>query len=288
MTTIEEGAIILCKAIQTALDEQKGLLIGRLGTVEYDVVTGKPSWSVLERNAGVFPTPSPQWIKSYKEALREADILATGWYAPMAAGEQTLLRSLGWTKQQVKLRSLEPYYVEPADRWTRFLKGQDVCVVNAFASTMHAQVQKGGLRLWGSLQAESLLPSSTRWHFVKTGYAPVLAQGRATWMDATGEEINSWEEAIEAVVNAVLETEARIVLIGCGGLGMILAARLKRAGKICVMLGGAVQVLFAVKGMRWQHHEVISKFWTPDWVWPAPDETPAGASSVEGGCYWKT
>ena len=288
MTTIEEGAILICSAIQNALQTNSGLLIGRLGTVEYECVaspTASAPWSVLERNAGVFPTPASTWCKAYKEALQKADCLATGWYAPMASGEQHLLRSLGWSGHQVKLRSLEAYYVEASDRWTKLLEDQDVCVVSSFAETMAKQVKKGN-HIWGSLQTASLLPSSTRWSFVRTGYAPSLAQGRATWLEATGEEINSWEEAVEATVKQILATKARIILIGCGGLGMILASRLKQEGRICIMMGGAIQVLFGVKGMRWRHHEVISKFWNSEWVWPSVEETPAGSETVEGSCYW--
>lgn len=105
-------------------------------------------------------------------------------------------------------------------------------------------------------------------------------------MDAAGEEINSWEEAVEYVVKEVLKTDSNVVLIGCGGLGMIIGARLKAAGKMCIVMGGAVQVLFGVKGMRWKYHEVISKFWNEEWVWPLSEETPAGSEEVEGGCYW--
>ena len=295
--SIEDGANRICYAIKKALRSDKGLLVGRLGTVEYEVVSGHASqapWKTLERNAGIFPCPAEGWRTQYMTAIQAADVLATGWYAPMAAGEQRLLEELGWKGEQVKLRSLEPYYVEPVDRWTQLLENQDVCVVSAFSDTIRRQVQKGYAGIWGPLNGLSLLPSSTRWSFVKTGYAPSLAQGRATWMEAacltlrSDEEINSWEDAVKYMEEAVLATNAKIVLIGCGGMGMILAERLKRAGKICIVMGGAIQVLFGVKGMRWKSHEVISRFWNTEWVWPSIEETPAGALQVEGACYWSS
>jgi hypothetical protein len=52
------------------------------------------------------------------------------------------------------------------------------------------------------------------------------------------------------------------------------------------VLGGATQVLFGIKGKRWETHDVISKFWTDAWVWPSLEETPGGAGDIEGGCYW--
>lgn len=280
MEEIIKGAGKVCEL----LEKGEPCLIGRFGTVEYEVASGGNSWNVLERNAGIFPAGDSSWRAAYLEGIASADLLATGWYAPMAAGEQGLLQQLGWKGQQIKLRSLEPYYV--VDRWTRLLANKKVCIVSSFAETMAKQVKKGGSRIWGEVNGETLLPSSTQWSFVRTGYAPVLAKGRATWMEAAGEEINSWQEAVEYVVREVLKTEAKIVLIGCGGLGMILGKRLKEAGKMCIVLGGAVQVLFGVKGMRWKHHEVIGRFWNEEWVWPSLEETPAGSEEVEGGCYW--
>ena len=67
---------------------------------------------------------------------------------------------------------------------------------------------------------------------------------------------------------------------------MSIGARLKEAGKICVVLGGATQVLFGIKGNRWEKHPVISGFWGDSWVWPSEEETPLGAGKVEEGCYW--
>jgi 2-polyprenyl-6-methoxyphenol hydroxylase-like FAD-dependent oxidoreductase len=84
-----------------------------------------------------------------------------------------------------------------------------------------------------------------------------------------------------------MKSGAEICIIGCGGLGMILGAELKRRGLQCIVLGGATQVLFGIKGRRWATHDVISKFWTDAWVWPSLEETPGGAATIEGGCYWE-
>jgi hypothetical protein len=85
---------------------------------------------------------------------------------------------------------------------------------------------------------------------------------------------------------AVLKSGAQIVLIGCGGLGFPLAQRLKKAGKIVIVLGGAIQVLFGIRGERWKTHSVISQFWNKYWVYPSAAETPNGCLSVENACYW--
>ena len=68
---------------------------------------------------------------------------------------------------------------------------------------------------------------------------------------------------------------------------MLIGSELKQRGVIAIVLGGATQVLFGIKGMRWATHSVISEFWNEAWVWPKQSETPLGASSIEGACYWE-
>ena len=275
-----EGSLIIKKAIEDALGTS-GLLVGRFGTIEFDVLwtwskgskTLRPDMlSVLERNAGVFGGSNHirNWCTEYEAAIRASDILATGWYEPMRVREQKFLE--GFTGKQVALRSLEPYYWPADAQWSRVIRGK-VCVVSSFADTIMSQVKKDIF--------PGMFASDVEWSTVRTGYAPSLALGRASWAD----DPSSWEDCVKGVVDEVLAIDPRVVIIGCGGLGMIIGARLKAAGKICLVLGGATQVLFGIKGQRWANHE-LSKFWGPDWVWPGVSETPGGASQVERGCYW--
>jgi hypothetical protein len=83
----------------------------------------------------------------------------------------------------------------------------------------------------------------------------------------------------------VLKTGPHIVLLGCGGLAMPLAARLKRHGIVAIVLGGAIQLLFGIKGRRWDNHDFIPTLYN-DWIYPSESEIPGAASDIEGGCYW--
>ena len=65
-----------------------------------------------------------------------------------------------------------------------------------------------------------------------------------------------------------------------------LAAHAKQSGKLAIHMGGATQILFGIKGRRWDDHDVISRLYNDSWVRPQPREVPARAMTVEGGCYW--
>jgi hypothetical protein len=289
---VVQGAKMICESFVT----ENPFFIGRNGTIETEVAyfwlmhrngpAEKLPYPIaqrecIEKNAGVFPTTDEsldRWCEAYVEALGYLNCCAAGWYAPTATKEKALLDGYARsTCYRCPLRSLEPYYVPTGFRWTQQLKGRKVCVVSSFAETMEKQL---GKPIWTGLHADLL--DGPQWSFVRTGYAPLVAQGRAGW--PTG--CDSWEQAVEYIVWEVEATGAEVAVIGCGGLGMVLAGRLRKKGISCIVLGGAIQVLFGIKGRRWATHSVISGFWNDAWVSPAADEVPGGAASVEGGCYW--
>lgn len=294
-TQIQTGASMICTLVQSALHDKGGLLVGRNGTIEFQTVMATLSdsstflmSSTLENNAGIFhergDMPSveksiDEWVQEYMMANAEADVMAAGWFGPTASAELEYLDSCNPNVVKVPLRSLEPYYCPAQNRWTNLLVGQKVCVVSSFVDTMVEQL-KQKKNIWS--EWETLLPDGVEWCFVRSYYPPSVAQGVADWPQG----IVCWQDALDYLETKVLESEADIVLIGCGGLGMPLGYRLKRHGKIAIVMGGAIQVLFGIKGGRWKSHPIISKFWNASWVSPKVSETPKGARTVEGACYW--
>jgi hypothetical protein len=229
-------------------------------------------------NAGIFPEAIvPVWREISIDATSDSDILATGWYEPLKVAEQFSLKEWNCKAIQIPLRSLEPYYVPSEERWTRLLKGQTVSVVSCFTQTMAGQLEN-----LDKLFPSEVFPSDINWNWVQTGHPPRLAKGFNEWPSYIKNSI----DAVEWIVSEVVRQGSRFALIGCGGIGMLVALKLKERGVIAIVLGGAIQVLFGIKGRRWENHSVISKFWNEHWVSPSEAETPAGCSAIEGGCYW--
>lgn len=292
---IAQGASEIYSAIERALLRKEGLLIGRNGTIEletlfYKLHQSKPFQEYplgitqrLERNAGIFPSTKSyidRWVFKMVETIRNCDVLVTGWYKPLEQQEIQLLENLNTNAPRIPLRSLEPYYVEPEKRWTHLLAGQKVAIVNSFAETALQQIQKRE-EIW-PVETDSLLPANVDWIPIVTGYAPSLAEGQAEWPS----DVHSWDVAVTYVVKKVRESGARIALIGCGGMGMVIGSELKKYGIVSIVLGGAIQVLFGIKGNRWASHSVIQHFWNDAWVYPQKKETPMNPWMIENGCYW--
>ena len=290
--SVTNGNRILYHAILKSLKDGKGCLIGRHGTLELTTLlqtihnaslVDENRMKLLELHAGVFPRTTESvanWIVNYWEASEATDVIAAAWYKPLAFAEWSYLDKYNPKAIRIPLRSIEPYYCKPVDRWTRALEGQKVCVVSSFTETIQQQLSIAD-SIWHD-NRETILPELVEWSFVRSYYSPALANGRCEWPKT----IQSCEEAIQYLENEVLATEAKIVLLGCGGLAMPLAHRLKKKGRIAIVMGGAIQVLFGIKGRRWENHDVISRLWNAAWITPRLDETPVGADKIEGGCYW--
>lgn len=281
-----ESAVAISKGIEKALEEKKGFIVGRNGTIELQVLCSPGFFSnqllILEKNAGVFPaleTSVRTWKSFTEDAICKSDFLAAGWYPPLAEQENQLLLHLKTKASLIPLRAIEPYYVPFVYRWTNLLEGRRVAIVSSFAKTCMSQLQKKK-EIWPD-GWDSLLPDAT-YIPVPTGYSSSIACGTAEWPA----NITTWVDACKYVVDKCCTENADIVLIGCGGLGMPIARALKEKGKICIVMGGAIQVLFGIKGRRWANHEIISQFWNDAWVWPSLEETPAAAHLIENSCYW--
>jgi UDP-arabinose 4-epimerase len=54
-----------------------------------------------------------------------------------------------------------------------------------------------------------------------------------------------------------------------------------------IAMGGGSQLLFGLKGHRWDTHSVLSKLYNKNWMYPLEEDTPENAKTIEmGGPYW--
>lgn len=58
-------------------------------------------------------------------------------------------------------------------------------------------------------------------------------------------------------------------------------------GKKAVHIGGGMQIMFGIRGKRWDENPMTTSMYNDAWVYPSEDETPKGADMVEDACYWR-
>ena len=103
------------------------------------------------------------------------------------------------------------------------------------------------------------------------------------------DRFETWFDALEWMEEEALNIDFDVAIIGCGAYGLPLSARLKEAGKQTIHLGGAVQILFGIKGKRWveeDRFQYVRDWFNDSWVFPQEKDIPRRAKEVEGGIYW--
>lgn len=284
--------------IRTVLDSSNPKMVARFGSVEldsglYPYVLSKP---LLERyrlflhrkisflhqdkgyasaimkpfcnNAGFFPDDVSLLEKFSKLMQMDAAIMdcccCCDW-----ENEDLFADIYSPSIRFARLEDMEPYdYAEP---WSKSLAGKKVLVVHPFAKSIESQYARREL-LW---ENPDVLPAFE----LKTIKAvQTIAGEKAPFKD--------WFEALEYMKAQMDAIDYDVAIIGCGAYGFHLAAHAKRTGHKAIHLGGATQILFGIKGKRWEGLPAVSKFFNEYWVNPSPEETPKHNERVEGGCYW--
>lgn len=232
----------------------------------------------MQRWSGFYP-PTPQKVaefcKMVIEDSRLVDVLGC-W----AWGEKRMLPYLQDAKF-VHLRSLEPFWAEKT--WTRALQGKRVLVVHPFANSILKQYE----RRTQLFENPDILPDFKTFEVIRAVQS--LGEGDSRFQD--------WFEALKWMEDEIDQHEYDVCLIGCGAYGFPLAAHIKRKGKQAIHLGGALQLLFGIKGKRWEDPNYGVKAWginpgcyssliNSSWIGPIDDEKPLNAGKVEDACYW--
>ena len=99
-------------------------------------------------------------------------------------------------------------------------------------------------------------------------------------------EFQDWFEALDSMKKQINKTDFDIAIIGAGAYGFPLAAHIKRIGKKAVHMGGMTQMLFGIKGNRWEGEKKYQHLFNEYWIKPSKNETPQNKDVVENATYW--
>lgn len=273
----QEGNDLLARSIH------KPAAIGKIGAGEMAALrhywrradsTGHcESWGWEAKNlyriAGVYP-PEPRifsrFCKTYAETLTHLDVLAV-WFN---FGENAARLRLAPKAALMELDALEPYYHDQP--WSQHLAGKRVLVISPFAETIQVQYQRRQ-EVW-RVKPE-LLPDFQ----LLTLPTPLSAF-------LTTPLYPDWFAALDAMCEKMSSIEFDVAIVGAGAWSLPLAAHAKSLGACAIHLGGGTQILFGIKGGRWDTNPRITAFFSEAWTRPAPSETPQEVRKIEGGCYW--
>ncbi len=234
--------------------------------------TPPPWWDAafldqMELHPGFYP-PTPALIAQFVDRML-ADLPLVDVLGSWLPGER-LLASRGLPKVRVPLPDLEPYYHERP--WSRVLRDRVVLVVHPQADLIRQQYA----RRTELFPGRDVLPP-----FELKTLAAVMSHG------GTRPPFPDWFAALDAMTDAIARQTFDVAIIGAGAYGFPLAAAVKRMGRQSVHLGGATQMLFGIRGRRWDNIPFFQQLVNDAWVHPDPsDKPPRWREMEEGGSYW--
>ena len=222
----------------------------------------------VTHNAGVFP----------------ADISVVERFCQLLLKEIPHIDVLGsWLGGEVWVKHLMPdtkfimfhdfYHFLHESPWTSALKGKKVLVVHPFASSIEVQFKKKELIFPG----KKSLPD---FELLTMKAVQSIAGNRPG-------QFKDWFDALDFMKQGIARRDFDIAILGCGAYGMPLATFVKtELKKKSVHLGGNVQILFGIKGSRWENDPQFHHIFNEHWIKPLPEETPKGHLTIDNNCYW--
>jgi hypothetical protein len=225
----------------------------------------------MSNPAGFFPLDDKSldaFAEMYLEHIPQVDLMGV-WFNQY---EDVICNTYCPDAELVDLDCLEPFRFSAP--WSALLAGQKVLVVHPFVESIRKQYTEKRRLLFPS---PDVLPDFD----LKTIKSVQSIAGAKV-------EFATWFDAYRSMCDQIAKVKFDYCLIGAGAYGLPLASFVKQMGKRAIHLGGVTQILFGIKGKRWEREyaHTTAKLFNEHWVRPLPSETPPNKSEIERGCYW--
>ena len=191
--------------------------------------------SSMTNPAGFFPTDDASldaFAELYFEELKQVDLMGV-WFNHY---ESIICNRYSEGADLVELHSLEPFHF--ANPWSARLAGKKVLVVHPFEESMRKQYAEKRQLLFAD---PAVLPEFE----LKTVKAVQSIAGSKV-------KFATWFDAYRHMCDEMSRVDFDICIIGAGAYGLPLASFAKKLGKQAIHMGGASQLLFGIKGKRWE------------------------------------
>lgn len=280
------------KRLEASIIENKPFLLSRFGSIEIETAliyltrnkknsllksirNGVPlSYhcvsSRIKKNAGVYPRSSSSFdtfSETYISAANDIDLLVKWHHIEY---EDFFINEINYSGPFIENSVLEPWFSE--DPWTKALRHKKVLVIHPFTQSILQQYAK---------RKELFKDSDVLPEFDLQLYKAVQSSG----LESGPHE--SWLASLTIMQNEISKLDFDVAIIGAGAYGLPLGSFIKSLmGKCAIHMGGISQILFGIKGKRWESVERYQDLFNRHWTYPNEYEIPEGAKLIENGCYW--
>ena len=250
------------------LATDKPVSIIRMGNVEATqlLYPGDEIYLQMKTNAGFFGDDVKEWKAESLRSLLSADVSLKVYTCPSFSVVDDVLN-----KFQLFIPTIP--YVEDVGFWISLINNLNTNNL-AFVSYFKDEIQKQ-IPLMNWIYPKKLRHKKNlrEWKFI---YSENTIAGNEP-------KNKTYSEVLEDLFQECLKQDADIYFLSCGCYGLPLQYKLKEAGKKSIYVGGIMQLLFGLKGKRWDDRKVINQHYNKYWKYP--EKKPINAEGVEGWCY---
>ena len=251
---------------------------GKIGSVESSYINhyldgydfkyiSKKYNNQLYANAGIYikdDSDFQNWSEMYINAIKNTDFLLQ-W-------SDSDKKLLGKIKRKDNISrsfiGLEPFTLNSSG-WHYFLKDKKVLCISPFSKSIQKNIKNYNF-IWNNAHIGQL-------YTIQTSYPEILE----------GKNPISWKIKLQNVVDEINKVDFDVATIGYGGFSLIIGEYIRSLGKTSIHLGGANQILYGIKGKRWdKNFEKYSWYGGNHWIRPAKNEVPEFSKMIEDGAYW--
>lgn len=184
--------------------------------------------------------------------------------SPLCAGRQVHIRASDLSPFSALQAGVSP--------WTQALAGLRLMIVHPFEQSIRTQ--------WGRRADISIVRDLMPDAQIEVIRPPILSHdpGRY-WLGD-----RRWVDQLAGTLDSVAAQEFDVALVAAGPLGLLIADGIRLLGRTAIHLGGTLQLLFGIRGGRWDRKAVY-----PDsddsWIRPIPEDVAPEIRGMEGGAY---
>lgn len=163
------------------------------------------------------------------------------------------------------------FFLKDRNSWIYGIERKKVLVVSPFVEYMEMQYKKKDL-LWEGIRIPEFELHTVKGIFWYYGYKDP--------------RFRSWFEALDYLYKECMKQDFDIALLSCSTFSTPLALMLKEQGKQAVHVGGPLQLMFGIKGRRWDQY--FTDTYNEHWIELPEDTKPGDVDNLdmEGGSYW--
>ncbi len=278
---------ILSEQIINAIHEEKPFALGRLGVSELNGFCAyngdkHPDWVKINYkstrkgmsvNAGIYPDDEEYyraWGESYRSVIQEMDMFAVYYnFIELYILRYYLDKCVALGNSTIVHAMLDNV------SWLSACSGKKILIVTSNVKTIEKQLT---IKEKIFEHVKFSLPDAD-YNLLRSPFSPLV--------DPSNTSLSSEEELIK-MRGYIDDYDPEIVLAAAGGYSNQLVSYAKKIGKVGINMGGSIDPLFGIKTKRYvtQNNRVPKSFINEHWIEPLAEDKPAGADSIEGGCYW--